>query len=282
MTTKSSSPTTSSEHGSRSLVVFFVLSFAIGWGALALLLLFADPLEALFGPPSGTHPLFVLAVYSPAIAALVVVGRRGGLADLRGYLGRLTLWRMPAGWWLFLVLGIPVGKYLSAAFNGTVTEFPFSPWHLVFGALLPVLLLGPVEEIGWRGYALPMLQRRFNPLVASLILGALWGLWHLPAFLLGGTVQSGWSFGAFMIGALAISVLMTPMFNAARGSILVAALFHFQLNGPAWPDGQPWENYVFAAGALVMVLWKREAFLSREGAVTEVVGSGRREHQIER
>lgn len=55
---------------------------------------------------------------------------------------------------------------------------------------------------------------------------------------------SGWSFGAFMVGALAISVLMTPMFNAARGSILVAALFHFQVNGSAWPDGQPWENYV--------------------------------------
>ncbi|MBE1878266.1 CPBP family intramembrane metalloprotease [Myceligenerans sp. TRM 65318] len=265
----------SREHGSRSLVAFFSLSFLIGWGALALLLVFADQLEPHFGPPSGGHPIFVLAVYSPAIAALVLVARRGGLAALGGYLRRLTLWRMPAAWWLFLLLGIPALKYLSAAFNGTAGEFPFSPWYGVLAALLPVLLLGPVEEIGWRGYALPLLQRRFTPLVASLILGALWGLWHLPAFLLGGTVQSQWSFGAFLIGALALSVLMTPMFNAARGSILIPALFHFQLNGPAWPDGQPWENYVFAAAAVVMVLWKRDAFLSRDGAVTDLMAPAR-------
>jgi membrane protease YdiL (CAAX protease family) len=254
------------------LVAFFILTFVIGWGVMAMLILFLDQIEAVFGEVTSTNPVFILAVYSPAIAAVALVWRHGGTSDLRSFLGRLGRWRMPVVWWLVLVLGIPAGKYLSAAFNGTLTEFPFSPWYGVLPAIVAALLIGPVEEIGWRGYAQPLLQRRFTPLVASLILGTLWGLWHLPAFLLGGTEQNAWSFGPFMVGAVAISVLMTPMFNAARGSILVPALFHFQLNGPAWPDGQPWENYVFAAAAVAVVLWKRDAFLTRVRAVTDVLG----------
>ena len=131
-------------------------------------------------------------------------------------------------------------------------------------------LIGPVEEIGWRGVALPLLQRRCAPLWAGLILGAFWGVWHLPAFLLSGTEQSAWSFGPFVIGVLALSVLVTPLFNTARGSLLIPALSHFQMNGPAWPDAQPCENSVFAIAALVVVLLNRNAILTRDQAVTEV------------
>jgi hypothetical protein len=109
---------------------------------------------------------------------------------------------------------------------------------------------------------------------ASLILGAIWGFWHLPAFLLSGTEQSAWSFGPFAIGVLALSVLVTPMFNAARGSLLIPALFHFQMNGPAWPDAQPWENYIFAIAAVAIVLLNRNAMLTRDQAVTEVLYPG--------
>ncbi|MBD5788242.1 CPBP family intramembrane metalloprotease [Cellulosimicrobium terreum] len=137
--------------------------------------------------------------------------------------------------------------------------------------MLAVLAVGPVEEIGWRGYALPLLQRRFTPLIASLVLGALWGLWHLPAFLFSGTAQGGWSVWPFLLGALALSVLMTGMFNASRGSILIPVLVHFQLNGPAWPEGHPWENDVFAAAVVALVVWKRDLFLRRDHAATELV-----------
>jgi membrane protease YdiL (CAAX protease family) len=178
---------------------------------------------------------------------------------------------MPVAWWAFLVLGIPAIVYTGALFAGTATDFEFDPWYSVFGALGLALVIGPVEEFGWRGLALPLLQRRHTPLTASLILGALWGIWHAPAWLLSGTKQAAWSFPAFFVGVLAIAVIVTPMFSAARGSILVAALFHFQVNGPVWPDAQPWDTLVYAAVAVVVVILNRRTMLSRTGAVTEVL-----------
>jgi uncharacterized protein len=130
---------------------------------------------------------------------------------------------------------------------------------------------GPVEEIGWRGLALPLLQRRFSPIWAGLILGIIWGIWHLPAFLLSGTPQSAWSFTPFVIGAVAISVIVTPLFNKSRGSILLPALFHFQLINPLWPDAQPYDTYLFVGMAVLVVWSNRKSMFSRDGAVTEVV-----------
>lgn len=258
----------------RTLGWFFALTFLLGWGVPALALLFADQVEAVFGEMSGTNPVFIFAVYSPAIAAAYLVCRHYGVEGLRSYFRRVTLWRMPGTWWLFLIFGIPAVKYLGATFNGSAGDFPFDPWYGILPAMGIALVIGPMEEFGWRGFALPVLQRRFRPVWASMIVGVFWGLWHVPAFLLSGTPQSAWSFGPFLIAALAISVVMTPMFNAARGSILVAALFHYQLNGPAWPDAQPWENYLVALVAVVVVLLNRRAMWSRDGAVTEVLMPG--------
>lgn len=257
--------------GLRTVGWFMALTFGLGWGIMSTLVLFPAQLEAWFGPLSGTHPVFILGVWTPAIAGIALVWRHHGRGGVASYLRRVTLWRMPPAWWLFLLLGIPAVKYLGAAFNGTAGDFPFSPWYGVLPALGLALIIGPVEEFGWRGFALPVLQRRVAPLWASLILGAFWGLWHAPAFLLSGTPQSGWVFAPYALGVLALSVIVTPLFNAAQGSILMAALFHFQMNGPSWPDAQPWENYLFAVVAVIVVVLHRKAMLSRRGAVTDVL-----------
>lgn len=118
--------------------------------------------------------------------------------------------------------------------------------------------------------ALPTLQRLVAPLWAGLFVGAVWGLWHLPAFYLSGTVQSGWGFAPFFIGNLCLSLIVTPLFNASRGSLLVPALFHFQVNITLWPDAQPCDTYFFAGGAVLVVWINRRAMLTQAGAVTEV------------
>lgn len=90
----------------RALAPFFAIAFGIGWGVIATFMLFTSQIEALFGPVTGTHPLFILAVYSPGIASLLLVWRYTGIRGLGRFLRRLTLWRMPLAWWVFLLVGI--------------------------------------------------------------------------------------------------------------------------------------------------------------------------------
>lgn len=257
-----------------SLLPYFLLAFGLAWGAIALLAFQPPALEALLGEPRATHPLFMFAVYSPAIAALSLIGLRTGATGIRRFLSRLLLWRAPAAWWAFLLVGIPAVFYAGAAMAGRLhSVFPFDAVGPALGAMVFMVVLGPVEEFGWRGFALPLLQRRYSPLWASLILGLIWGLWHLPAFFLSGTPQSGWGFTPFLLGSIALSVIVTPLFNRARGSILLAAFYHYQMINPLWPDAQPYDTWILIPVAAIIVWLNRETMLSREGGVVEVIPS---------
>lgn len=258
----------------RTVIPFFGMAFGLSWGLAALAILFADQLEPIFGPIGLTNPLFFVAVYAPAISGVGLVLRHYGVRGLRSYLRRLTLWRMPTGWALYLVLGIPAAFYLGAWIKGSDLSFPFDPWYTVLPALLLMLALGPMEEFGWRGVALPLLQRRFRPIGADLILSVLWAVWHLPAFFMSGTPQSQWSFPMFFIGVVSISWILTPLFNAAQGSILIAAMYHFQMNNPIWPDAQPYDSLLFAGIAVLAVVVNRAAMFSRTAGVTSVLMPG--------
>lgn len=256
----------------RALLPFLLVTFAIAWGILAGYLFLNEPMSRMFGPITGQHPLFYLAVYAPAIAALLVVFHGEGAGGVRRLLARLLLWRASFGWYAFLFLGVPLVFYVAALWQGWRFGDPphfasLSGWLV---AALLMAIKGPVEELGWRGVALPLLQRRFTPFSAAILLGLIWGLWHLPAFLLGGTPQGAWSFLPFLVGAVALSLIVTPMFNASRGSLLLPVLFHFQLINPLWPDAQPLENLLFLAVALGVVWRHRRTMFRREGAVTAV------------
>ena len=148
----------------RTLGVFLALAFSLTWGIATLLILFTAQIEAIFGELTYTNPLFILAVYSPGFAGVWLIWRHYGLNGLGRYFRRLRLVRMPTGWWLLLVLGIPASFYLGTLMKGTFGDpFPFSPWYGVIPMLAVALFIGPMEEFGWRGLALPLLQRRFAP-----------------------------------------------------------------------------------------------------------------------
>jgi len=256
-----------------ALMPFLLVAFGLAWGILALFIFLTDQMTALFGVLTGQHPLFFLAVYSPAIAAFIVVIYYAGSGGLRRYLARLLLWRCSRAWYAFLIIGIPLLFYGGSAMKGNLfTEpFPFSSFRALGAAMLVMAIKGPVEEFGWRGLALPLLQRKLAPIWAGLVLGVIWGLWHFPAFLLSGTPQSAWSFTPFFVGSVAVSVIVTQLFNASRGSILLSALFHYQLINPLWPDAQPYDTLFFVAAALLVVWFNRETMLNRDWGVTAVI-----------
>lgn len=256
-----------------SLLTFLLITFCLAWGILALFIFLPEQMSALFGELTGEHPLFFLAVYAPAIAAFIVVMFYGGAAGLRRFLSRLLLWRCSFAWYAFLIIGIPLLFFGGAAVKGNLfaEPFAFSSLQALVIAMLWMAIKGPIEEFGWRGLALPLLQRKLAPFWAGLILGVIWGFWHLPAFLLSGAPQSAWTFTPFFAGTLAISVIATALYNASRGSILLPALMHFQLNNPIWPDAQPYDTYFFVAATILVVWFNRKTMFSRKGAITEVI-----------
>jgi uncharacterized protein len=254
----------------RSVLTFFLLVFALAWGIVLVYVLFREQVTALLGEISATHPLFILAVYSPAIAAILLVLRHTGVSGLRRFLSRLLLWRCPLPWALFLLLGFPAITFTAALLAGGVA-LDYPPLPALLGTMLFMLVLGPVEELGWRGYALPLLQRRMAPIWAGLVLGVIWGAWHLPAFFLSGTPQSEFGVLPFLLGSIAASVILTPLFNVSGGSILLAALFHFQLNNPLWPDAMPYDMYLYVLVAVVVIWLNRGTMFRRETGHTAVV-----------
>jgi hypothetical protein len=256
-----------------AIILFLVLTFGIAWGTLAAFIFFPETMVGLFGEITGQHPLFYLAVWAPAISAFIVILRLSGLKGLRSYLGRILIWRCSWGWYAFLLLGVPLVFFAGSLLKGNLSEvvFPFASVSSFLGALVFIAIKGPIEEFGWRGLALPLLQRKMTPIWAALIIGVIWGLWHTPAFLLSGTEQSAWSFLPFFTGTIALSVIVTPLFNASRGSIFLPALFHFMLINPVWPDAQPYDTYLFALIAVVLVWLNRKTMFTRKYSITEVI-----------
>jgi len=259
----------------RTLIPFLVLAFGLTWSIAAVLILFYDQVVAVFGEISISNPLYILAVYSPGLAGVFLVWLHYGREGLGSFFKRLTLWRAPVGWWLFLILGIPAVVYAGAAIKGSISDpFPFSPWYQVLPALALALFLGPIEEFGWRGLALPLLQRRFAPFWAGLILGIICAVWHIPAFLIGGSPLSDWSFVPYFGGVVAINVILTPFFNASKGSLLVAYLYHFQMMNPIFPDAQPWDNFLWIAVAVIVVWLNRRTMFQRNSGITDILMPG--------
>lgn len=256
-----------------AVVAFFILTFGISWTLLGTYIFLPDFAVATVGPLSGSHPVFFLATWAPAISGFVLVAYFAGVSGLRAFLGRLLIWRIPPFWAVFILVGIPLVFMAGSLLKGgpVLTPIPAEGVGNLVTVLFMMLFLGPVEEFGWRGVAQPILQRHLAPLWSGMIIGAAWGIWHLPAFFLSGTVFGQWKFLPFFIGNITLAVLVTPIINRARGSLLWPMLFHWQLINPFWPDAQPYDTWILVAVAVVVVWWNRDTMLTSKGAVIEVI-----------
>lgn len=221
-----------SENAQRdSLAPFFLLAFLITWGIGALAIFLPELVRELFGELTDTSALYFVAIAAPTLSATLLSLAQGGWTGLQRLWARLFIWRISLRWYALVLIGIPAAGWIAARIAGvhplkaaqTTTEWF---WLIFF-----ILVTGPLcEELGWRGFALPRLLKRFTPFNASLILGAIWGVWHLPAFFVSGMVQAGMSLPLFLLNALLLSIFVTWVFRHTGGSVLVAVLIHFMVN----------------------------------------------------
>lgn len=172
----------------------------------------------------------LLALFGPLLGAVVVVGCREGRPGLAA-LGRRFALRAGHLPWLAVAVALPplllVPVWLLERASGSAATPAPGP-ITALGVVLASLVVG--EEVGWRGFALPHLLGRWPALPASLALGLVWALWHLPNFFLPGYPQRGIPFAAFLLLLLSFSVLYTWFFARTEGSLLVALAFHAALN----------------------------------------------------
>jgi membrane protease YdiL (CAAX protease family) len=215
------------------LVFFFLLSFLFSWVYWGLY-------KALQLPSL----LFALGAAGPLVSALSVLAITSGKPGVLGLLRSFVHWRVGVQWYLVTLIGFPVLTFLAflvvpgALADFVAPDWSFVPFYLSNFAFALFLAGGPLlEEGGWRGFALPRLQQLHGPLVGTLILGALWSLWHLPIFFgplsLTGPdatfVSASIAFILFTIGLIGISVVITWVLNNTGGSVLMAILLHAAL-----------------------------------------------------
>jgi membrane protease YdiL (CAAX protease family) len=213
---------------SHRVASFFLLAYAISWSLDAAVLVLGTE-------PSWTRWIIsgFLSALGPAIAAGIVLSISG--ESLRGWLRRVVRWRVHPKWYA-AAIGVPV---IVALGSGAVLQlvggpvefasFAFDPVSLGIGILLGTTIGGGQEELGWRGFAQPELQEQYGGLRAAVIVGVLWGSWHLPLFFDPTAIHSQWPLQsqlAYFVGIVAFSILIAWVYNGSGGSILLAMLMH--------------------------------------------------------
>lgn len=215
------------------LGVFLGIAFGYTW-------IFQVLLALVFPEEAQRAGYFRLAVYGPTLAALIIPliasGPKGLAAFLRERLAPrgnpilygVVLFLIPA--MLLVLRGIH-----SLAFPEITLEMPILSGQAmpILAGFLSALTFGPLaEELGWRGFALPEIQKRLNPLPASLVLGLIWWAWHLPSLLI---PAYQWAVGGipallYLLCIMPGSVLAVWIYNRSNGSVVPAILFHGSMN----------------------------------------------------
>ena len=214
------------------LVFFYALALVLSAVVVAILLV-VDLAEE----------LFVLGTFGPGIAAVITVAVVDGRSQAWRFVKQAMRWRSGLVWWAVAIL-MPLVVTVLALLVGTTTGGPSLNPELWPGlaSAIPLLLMltlnGIPEELGWRGFMLPVAQRGRSAFVASLGVGLSWGVWHTPLFFIEGTFQSTlgdelglWlGIGFWTLACMVFSVGFTWLFNSVGGSTLAAAVIHGATN----------------------------------------------------
>ena len=242
-----------------AIFVFVALAFVWAWGVGFA----ATQVKA--ASPGLNIALMVVAGFGPSLAGFAVIAFFSSPAGLRDWAKRCLNWRLGWRWFVLAFLAPPALMLCALAMHAALVggfppmlaseQIPLAIAN--FGFVL--LIGGPLgEEFGWRGYLMPGIAANLNWRAASLLIGVVWGVWHLPLFYMADTAQSQMAIPVFMLNILAGSVLFGWLFERTLGSVLPALVLHTSLN--AWagvlaivPTAATGRPYALVTGLLVLV-----------------------------
>lgn len=241
------------------LWIYMGATFMITWPSWWGLVLLVRNTYTSYGHPSFMA-LYSLGGLGPTIAAYAVVLHAG---RMREFHARVFKWRVAAGWYL-AALAIPAFTNLLALavshwfLKTSMARLTLSTWYALLASLPIMVFGGGLEELGWRGVALPELQRKVSLPAAAGTVGVIWSVWHLPLFFLPGVTQYRMSFWLFALETIGLALVLA-WFYARTGSILICVVLHAAYNS--------------AAAAGLRVPTARVASLGLEGAAWLALGT---------
>jgi membrane protease YdiL (CAAX protease family) len=219
------------------LLKFFSLTYAVSWTffiAAVILSRATAPADPAFAMAPGL--LVFAGTIAPALVALAIAARAGGISMAKAPLHGLFQWRVSARWYLFAVGYMPAIKLIVALahrmMTGSWPRLDAQSPGVIMAAIVVSTPFQSGEEIGWRGYALPHLVERIGFVGGSVLLGLIWACWHLPLFFLSvpGNDEYGQSFPIWALGVTALSVAIAWLYLRTGGSLLLTMLMHSTVN----------------------------------------------------
>lgn len=218
------------------MLAFVVLAFGGAW------LLWGYWVFAM--PPGGliVSPAFILSALAgglaPSLAALAISYWSGGRDAFAALLRPLMQWRIGWGMTAIALLLAPAAMFVSTLLQGTfVGQLKWPDPSLLAMALVWPLMAALGEELGWRGFLLPRLAGRLGLLPAALVVGLVWGLWHLPADYIALKGYGDWFFAAFLLNGPVVltahAIVMAWLWRRTQGSTFAAVLYHLSITTSA-------------------------------------------------
>ena len=254
-----------------NLILFFVLAYALMWACFWTVALRGIPTNSLAG-----GALIYVGAFAPSLAAIALTSWTEGGVGVRALLARILRFDVGVRWYVFALAYVPAIKLTAAVIHraafGAWPRFGTEPLILIPFAIAISTPVQAGEEVGWRGYALPRLAERFGLPAASVVLGVLWGFWHLPQFFIREADTYGQSFTLYVIQVTALSVAVAWLYAKTQGSLALVMLLHAAANNSKdiVPSAVQGAGDSFALGASriawlsVTLLWIAAAyFLAR-------------------
>lgn len=214
------------------LLAYFLLTFVVTWSVwFAAAGLAAPGNTGFFG---GRGPVFLLGVFAPALVALALTAHAEGRGGVTRLLARIGHWQVGVRWYVLAISYFAVIKLSAALVHRIVTgewpPFGDTPLVIMMLGIAISTLTQAGEEVGWRGYALPRLAQYVGLGGASLGLGVVWAVWHLPLFVLPDSGSTGQSFLVYLAHVMALSVVFAFLYWRTDGSLLLVMLLHSAVN----------------------------------------------------